>query len=67
MRDFAFDDALLGVSEDNRAVYDYGLMVEHLCQKEGWTEEEAIDWIEYNVIRALPYMGSFPPVILHQV
>ena len=63
----SYDSALIGVTEDNRAVYDYGLMVEWLCQTEGWSEDESIDWIEYNVIRALPHMGDLPPVILHRI
>lgn len=64
---FTYDSALIGVSDDHRAVYDYGLMVKWLCDQEGWSEDEAIDWIEFNVIRALPYMGENPPIIMHRV
>ena len=29
-----------------------------------WTYDEAIEWVEYNVERALPYYGDKAPVIL---
>lgn len=67
LRDFSYDEALVGITEDNRAVYDFDLMVEGLCDKEGWSADEAVEWIEFNVIRALPYMGEFSPVILYRI
>ena len=67
LHSFSYDDALIGVTEDNRAVYDFCLMVKWLCKREGWNETEAIDWIEFNVIRALPYMGELSPIIMHRV
>ena len=63
----SYDDALIGVSEDNRAVYDYYKMVERLMKEEDWTEEEAEDWVNYNTIRALPYMGEGTPIIMFPV
>ena len=59
----SYRSAFLGVSHDNRAVYDYDLMIEFLMQTENWTAEEAIDWIEYNVIRALPYYPNSPIIV----
>ena len=56
LANYSYDDALIGISNDNRAVYDYNKMVEWLIEKEDFTEEEAIEWIDYNTIRALPYM-----------
>lgn len=64
---FGYDDALIGVTEDNRAVYDFDKMVEWLCEKEGFSPEEAVEWIEYNTIRALPYAGSGAPVIMYRL
>ena len=61
----SYDDALIGVSEDNRAVYDFGLMIEWLINKYGWSVEESIEWIEYNTIRALPYFGEGAPIIMY--
>ena len=61
----SYDDALIGVSEDNRAIYDFGLMIEWLMNKYGWSESESIEWIEYNTIRALPYFGEDAPIIMY--
>ncbi len=66
LTDFSYDTALIGVSHDDRAIYDYDLMVEWLMGKEGFTEEEALEWIDYNTIRALPYMGEDGPIVLHR-
>ena len=61
----SYDDALIGVSEDDRAIYDFGLMVEWLIIKYDWSEDEAIEWIEVNTLRALPYMGDKAPIIMY--
>lgn len=67
LKDFSYDSALIGVSDDGRAVYDYDLMVEWLMNKEGWTEEESIEWVCYNTLRALSYMGEKSPIIMHRL
>ena len=64
---YSYDDALIGVSEDNRAIYDYGMMVKWLVEKQGFTLEDAIEWIDYNAIRALPYAGPKAPIILYRL
>ena len=64
LTDFSYDTALIGVSHDGRAVYDYDLMVEWLVEHEGFPEEEAVEWIDYNTIRALPYMGNNGPIVV---
>ena len=64
---YSYDDALVGVSEDGRAVYDFDKMVEWLCENEAYNELDAVEWIEYNTIRALPYMGEDAPIILHRL
>ena len=65
--DFSYDDALIGVSEDGRAIYDYDKMVAWLMEEEGWSSDEAIEWIEYNTIRALPYAGPKAPIIMYSL
>ena len=64
---YSYDDALIGISEDNRAIYDYNKMIDWLMNKENFTEEEAIEWINYNTIRALPYMGDKAPIIMYPI
>lgn len=65
LTDYSYDDALIGVTNNNRAVYDFDKMVEWLVEKEKLTYEEAIEWIEYNTIRALPYFGENAPIIMY--
>ena len=65
LTDYSYDDALIGVTEDGRAVYNYELMVEWLMNEEGWTDNEAVEWIEYNTLRALPYMGDDAPIVIY--
>ena len=67
LTNYSYDDALIGISDDNRAVYDYDKMVKWLVENEEFTEEEAIEWINYNTIRALPYMGEKAPIIMHPI
>ena len=64
---YSYDDALVGVTEDGRAVYDFDKMVTWLMEKEGFTQDEAVEWIEYNTIRALPYFGPDAPVIMYSL
>ena len=66
MPDYSYDTALIGVSHDNRAVYDYDLMVQWLVENEGFTDLEAAEWIDYNTICCLDYMGHGAPIVLHR-
>lgn len=63
--DFGYDSALIGVDVNNRAVYDYQKMIEWLVINEEFTDEEAADWIDYNTIRALPYIGDGAPIVMY--
>ena len=53
-----FADGAIGLSEDNRVIYDYSRTVESLMKHNDWSEEEATEWLEYNTLRSLPYMES---------
>ncbi len=61
-----FDDAFLGLSEENRAIYSFDKMVDWLIKLDGITYEEAVEYIEFNVVRALPYAGEKAPIILYE-
>ena len=65
--DYGYDDALIGISSNNRAIYDYDKMVEWLVQNEGFEPLEAMEWIDYNTLRALPYMGNDAPIIMYPI
>ena len=60
----SFDNAIIGITVDGQAVYDYYKMVEELMRDEDISEQEAIDWIEYNTIRVIPYAGEMAPVVI---
>lgn len=61
----SYDDAAIGVSSDGRVVYDFQLMVRYLIEKENMTEEDAIEYIEYNTLRSLGYVGNNSPIVLY--
>lgn len=62
--DQAYDKSIVGVTEDGRLVYDYWKMVEELSEDDGCTPEEAVEWIDYNTMRAIPYMGERAPIVV---
>ena len=62
-----YASAFVGVSEDNRAVYDFDKMVEYLMEKDGLTDIEAVEFIDYNTIRALPYFGEGAPIVIYSL
>lgn len=66
-KDFSYDDALIGVSHDNRAIYDYDKMIEWLVFNEGFEPSEAIEWIDYNTIRSLGYYGADAPIVMYPI
>lgn len=67
----SFDSAIVGVSSDDRVIYDYDKMVDSLMHDESFKDDEgnylsyedAIDWIDFNTLRALPYIKNSPIVM----
>lgn len=59
----SFVKAITGITDSEQLIYDYNLMIEAAMEEEGWTAEESIEWIEYNTIRSIPYMGSNHPIV----
>ena len=58
-----FDDAIIGLNYKgghHRVVYDGKKMVEELEKKEGWTEEEAMEWLQFNTFNA--FYGKGTPI-----
>lgn len=61
------DKCLIGTSETDEgtvAVYSYDLIISQYMS-EGMTDEDAIEFYEYNLVRALPYMGKLAPIIVN--
>lgn len=59
-----YDKSVVGITEDGRLIYDFNKMVEEFMEDEQCDETEAIEWLEYNTLRALPYMGERAPIII---
>ena len=60
-----YDDAIIGISHDDRVIYDYDKMIAHLMDHEDMTDEEATDYISYNTIRSIPYAGEYAPIVMY--
>lgn len=59
-----YASAFVGITDDNRAVYDLDEMITFLMNEDGITDIEALEFIEYNTIRSLPYIGERAPIIM---
>ncbi len=46
---FDFSTAIVGISRDDRVIYDYEKMIEHLINYENMTAEEVIEYIDFNI------------------
>lgn len=46
-----------------RAIYEYDLMIKHLMNREGMSQDEAIEWIDYNTLGALPSIPNAPIIL----
>ena len=60
------DEALIGtayrIDLGEILVYDFDKCVDIFMDINDWTEEEAIDWVEYNVVGA--YVGEDTPIFV---
>ena len=53
------DDAIAGESDCGRLIYDHNKMLTLFMKRDGMTEEEALEWIGYNVIGVQPNGAGF--------
>lgn len=64
-----FDDALVGIArrcgQPDLAIYDYELGVKVLMDRDGMSEEEAIEYMEFNVVGA--WVGPNTPIWMAKV
>lgn len=63
-----FDEAILGVArscaQPDRVVYDFEKAVRILVHRDGMSEEEAVEFIEFNCVGA--YVGEETPLWLNR-
>ena len=63
----SYDTAIIGTTQDGNLVYDYEKIVIHLVETETMSEEDAIEFIEYNVLGVLLNIPiENRPIILYQ-
>ena len=63
----AYDNSIIGVSTNGNIIYNLENMVNELSVDENIFKSQAHEWIEYNTIRALPYMGENAPIIYEEL
>ena len=62
----SYDTAIIGITQDGNLIYNYDKMVEYLL--DCMSEEEAIDFIDYNTFGILPTIPiENRPVILYNI
>ena len=59
------DDAILGQTSKGVLIYTYEGLVTVFMKKDKMTEQEANEWVQFNVLRALPYIREGRPVVVH--
>lgn len=65
LKDYDFETAFIGVSDDNRAVYDYDKMLSYLIDNGICANENtAIDYLYNGIIRWLGTMSDKAPIIV---
>lgn len=52
----SYDSSIVGITDDGHIIYDYDKMVKEFMSENNVTMQEAIEFIEYNTIRTLPYI-----------
>ena len=59
----SFVKAITGITDSEQLIYDYDLMIAAAMEEENWEAEEAIEWIDFNTLRSIPYMGQYHPIV----
>ena len=59
--------AIIGISDDGALCYSYDKMVQCSIEEDKMEEEDAMEFIDYNTIRALPYASSMGvrPIVVY--
>ena len=63
----SYSTAIAGISPNGNLIYNYDLMIEYLIEHDNMTYEDAVEFIDYNTIRAIEYMGEFKPIIMTSI
>lgn len=63
--DSSFDGSIVGYTDYGNVVYDFDKMVEEYMMDNECSVEDAIDWITYNTMRAIPYFPDPKPIVMY--
>ena len=58
-----FDEAIIGHDSVGRIVYDIDLMVETLTREDEMSEEEALEFLDYNTLNT--FVGDLTPIHIY--
>ena len=53
------DEAIAGESDCGRLIYDHNKMLTIFMVRDGMTDEEALEWIDFNVMGVQPNGAGF--------
>jgi hypothetical protein len=62
------DQAVIGVAAVGGAdvlAYSYQGLIKAFMEIDNMTHEDAVEWVDFNVLRALPYFGPHAPIIVY--
>lgn len=62
-----FAKAIVGVTTDDRLVYSYERITECLMETDEISEEDAIEYIDYNIVGSLNPHIEESPIIIHEI
>ena len=62
-----YDSAIIGISADNRVIYDYNKMVVDLMVTDGMNMVDAAEFIDYNTLRAYSETPELDPIIMYRL
>lgn len=61
-----YPNSIIGLTQDYRAIYDMEQMIADLMVEDNISYIDALEFIEYNTLRALSYEGNDAPIVLYQ-
>ena len=61
----SYDNSIVGITDDGHIIYDYDKMIKEFMSDNNITMAEAIEFVEYNTLRTIPYIEeSVRPIIM---
>lgn len=63
----SFDRSIVGMTSEGNVIYSFERMIKELANDDGISDMDAIEFIEYNTIRALPYADDPKPIIMYEL